>query len=129
MNKDKSILRMRRLTFLGMVLSENGIGLTESKVKAISEAREPQNKSEVRSFLGLVQYCGQFIPNLATKTEPLRQILKKNTEFVWNESQQKAFLELKEELKHPRTLAYFDQNAANTQIRCERRSGVHEREL
>ena len=116
LNKDKCILRMRQLTFLGMVLSENGIGLTESKVKAISEAREPQNKSEVRSFLGLVQYCGQFIPNLATKTEPLRQILKKNTEFVWNESQQKAFLELKEELKHPRTLAYFDQNAAKTQI-------------
>ena len=101
---------------LGMVLSENGIGLTESKMKAISEAREPQNKSEGHSFLGLVQYCGQFIPNLATKTEPLRQILKKNTEFLWNEPQQKAFLELKEELKHPRTLAYFDQNATKTQI-------------
>ena len=51
LNKDKCIQRMRQLTFLGMVLSENGIGLTESKVKAISEAREPQNKSEVLLLL------------------------------------------------------------------------------
>ena len=58
-----------------------------------------------------------FISNLATKTEPLRQILKKNTEFLWNEPQQKAFLRLKEELKHPVGLGSVLVQEQNGQMR------------
>ena len=47
---------------MGLLLTKKGIGPT--KVRAVVEAREPQNTSEVRSFLGLANYNAQFIPDL-----------------------------------------------------------------
>lgn len=57
---------------MGHVLFEKGIAPTEEKVKAVLEAREPATVSEMRSFLGLVNFCSRFIPDLATTAEPLR---------------------------------------------------------
>ena len=52
--------------FMGHVLSRKGIALEEIKVEAILNAKEPENASEVRSFLGLVNFNARFIPDLAT---------------------------------------------------------------
>ena len=102
---------MDKLTFFGMVLSGNGISCTEEKVKAVKEAREPRTVSETRSFLGLVNYCGRFIPDLATVSEPLRRLTKSGTPFVFVGEQKKAFQELKERLACAETLGYFDKDA------------------
>ena len=53
------------------VLSSCGLGVVADKVKALVNAREPESVFEVRSFLGLVNYSGKFIPDLATLSEPL----------------------------------------------------------
>ena len=74
------------------------------KVKAVIEAREPKSVSEVRSFMGLVQYSARFIPDLATVSEPLRQLLKKCAPFQWDKEQQTAFDELKRRLASADTL-------------------------
>ena len=66
LNAEKCQFSMDKLTFFIMVLSGNGISCREEKVKAVEEAREPRTVSETRSFLGLVNYCGRFIPDLAT---------------------------------------------------------------
>ena len=47
---------MTQSVFVGLVLTDKGIGPTEDKVRLIVDAREPQNASEVRSFLGLANY-------------------------------------------------------------------------
>ena len=73
---EKCQFSMDKLTFFGMVLSGNGLSCTEEKVKAVKEAREPRTVSETRSFLGLVNYRGRFIPDLATVSEPLRCLTK-----------------------------------------------------
>ena len=67
---------MTQMVFMGLVLSNKGIGPTGDKVRAISEAREPQNASEVRTFLGLANYNARFIPDFATVAEPLRRLAK-----------------------------------------------------
>ena len=66
LNAEKCQFSMDKLTFFGMVLSGNGISCTEEKVNAVKEAREPRTVSVTRSFLRLVNYCGRFIPDLAT---------------------------------------------------------------
>lgn len=114
-NKEKCQLRLRKLEFMGHVLSDKGIDPTREKVKAIVEARPPTNASEVRSFLGLVTYCGKFIPNLASLSEPLRLLTRKNQPFTWGPEQDKAFRKLKTSLSKAETLGYFDPKA-RTQV-------------
>ena len=103
------------LTFDGHQLSCHGINPTEDKVKAILEACAPENISEVRSFLGLVNYCSRYIPDLATKAEPLRRLTRKNQPFVFGAKEQKSFETLKLQLGRAETLAYFDVKA-RTQV-------------
>ena len=118
LNKDKCVFNMSKLTFMGLVLSQQGIGPTEEKVKAVKEAREPQNVSEVKSFLGLVNFNARFIPDLATIAEPLRRLTKKGVPFVFGPEQRKSFRELKQRLTQAETLGYFDRNA-KTKIVCD----------
>ena len=76
LNREKCQFRMPQLTFMDKVLSGRGFGSTETKVEAVLKAREPENATEVRSFLGLVNFNARFMPNLATIAEPLRRLTK-----------------------------------------------------
>ena len=98
LNAAKCQFSMDELTFVGMVLSASGISCAADKVEAIVSAREPQNVSETRSFLGLVNYCGRFIPDLATISEPLRRLTKSGMPFMFGKEQKEAFEELKKRL-------------------------------
>ena len=96
LNAEKCQFSMDKLTFFSMVLSRNGISCTEEKVKAMKEAWEPWTVSVTWSLLELVNYCGHFIPDLATISEPLRCLTKSGTPFTFGGEQKKAFQELKE---------------------------------
>ena len=72
LNKKKYNFNMSVLVFMGHVLSEKRIGSEDVKAEAVPNARMPKPASEVRSFLGLVNYSGRFISNLATIAKPLR---------------------------------------------------------
>ena len=111
LNVEKYEFNMDHFTFVGMVMSANGISCTEEKVKAVVETRQPQTTSAVGSFLGLVNYCGRFISDLATVSEPLRRLTKKRVPFIFNSEQKRAFKELKGLLSSATTLAYFDKDA------------------
>jgi hypothetical protein len=108
LNKNKCGFRMNEIEFMGHMLTEKGIGPTESRAKALQEAVEPKNSTEVRSFLGLVNFSARYISDLATKAEPLRRLTQKNAPFVWEKEQQKAFQELKSSLADDGTLAYYN---------------------
>ena len=83
LNRDKCQFNMLKLEFMGHVLSEHGVGLTEAKVNAVVNAREPTSASEVRSYFCFVQYNARFINDLAKISAPLRQLTHKNAIFKW----------------------------------------------
>ena len=111
LNAEKCKFHMTQMVFMGLVLSDNGIGPAKNKVKAIVDAREPQSASEVRSFLGLANYNACFIPDFATVAEPLPRLTKKAVHFEFGEEQKNAFNELKRRLSSAETLGYFDKDA------------------
>ena len=96
---------------MGLVLAQQGVGPTEEKFKAVNAAREPQTVSEVKSFLGLVNFNARFIPDLATVAEPLGRLAKKGEPFIFGLEQQLAFADLKRKLAQADTLRYFDGKA------------------
>lgn len=83
LNDSKCEYGTPKVKWLGHELSCEGVKPSVDKVGAIKSFREPKTKEETRSFLGLVTYVGRFIPNLATLTEPLRKLTKKDEKFVW----------------------------------------------
>ena len=60
------------INYMGHILSSEGLFPEPEKANSILHMKPPSNKSEVRSFLGLVTYCSKFVPNFAAITEPLR---------------------------------------------------------
>ena len=69
--------------------------------------KEPTNQTEL-GILGVITYCSKFIPQFATLTDPLRQLLRKNAAWIWKEDHQKSFSNLKSALMSSTTLAYFN---------------------
>ncbi|CAB3979614.1 Hypothetical predicted protein, partial [Paramuricea clavata] len=103
------------LTFFGHDLGCDGVSPNEEKVAAVRDAKPPKNAAEVRSFLGLVQYCAKFLPDFAQVAEPIRKLTRKNQQFEWGKAQQQSFSTLKDLLTQAETLAYF-KNDCETRI-------------
>ena len=64
--------------------------LPQAKFKKMVNASKPQNVTELRAYLALVDYYGKFIPNLASTLQPLNSLLPKNRKFLWSEGCTKA---------------------------------------
>jgi len=78
LNAARCQFSMDKLTIVGKVMSANGISCAADKAKSITTAKEdPQNLPATHIFLGLVNYCGPFIPDLSTISEPLRRLTKR----------------------------------------------------
>lgn len=108
LNMGKCVFRVTKLVFLGHELSTSGIRPTNDKLQAVKQFRQPKNKDEVKSFLGLINYVSKFIPNVATETEALRVLARYDSKFHWGREQQHAFNELKEKLSNESILGYYD---------------------
>lgn len=95
---------------MGHILTDNGFKPANDKIEAIKAFRKPITQEEVRSFIGLVNFVGRFVSNLATKTDLLRQLIKKDVKFEWTSAHTKAFNELKCVLTSDSILGYFNSN-------------------
>jgi bacterioferritin-associated ferredoxin len=79
------------LTFFGHDLSCDGVSPNE-EVAAVRDAKPPKNAAQVRSFLGLVQYCAKFLPDFAQVAEPIRKLTRKNQQFEWRKALSNSIL-------------------------------------
>ena len=75
---------------------------------------EPQDIRDLRRFLGLVNHLMNFCPNLAEKTKPLRDLLKRENAWVWGSIQQEAFKRLKADMASEKLLALYDPEKETT---------------
>ena len=76
----------------------------QEKVEAIVKAPAPQNVAELRSFLGLINYCGKFVPNPSTILHHLNDLLKAERKWEWSSECGKAFKFAKEQLSSTNSL-------------------------
>ena len=107
-NKEKCIMEMRDIKFLGYCISENGIKPNQELIQKILNIEVPKNRKQLDSFMGLVNYYRRFVDHYADKVEPLNALRNKSTIFNWGTRQQEAFTELKRILSVPPVIAIFD---------------------
>ena len=84
---EKCAFLLKSVSYLGHVISEEGLHTAESKVEAVVEAPDPRDISELRSFLGMVNYYAKFLPNLATTLSPFYRLLRQTTAWHWGPKQ------------------------------------------
>lgn len=100
----------RSVSYLGHTISEEGVKPKPALINAITESPPPSNKEEVRSFLGMAEYCAKYIHNFASKVYNIRALLKKNVRFVWSMECEREFNSIKDELQNVIALGNFDPN-------------------
>lgn len=64
----------------------------------------------MRSFHGIVNQLGKFIPDLVEKDKPLRDLLSKKNHWIWGNAQRKEFDQLKTDFTSPPVLTLYDPN-------------------
>ena len=106
LRKHKSYVSPKRCSFmasetefLGLRVSREGLSVHPGKVEVIKNWPRPLNVTELRSFLGLVQFFRRFIPQFSLRAAPLTSLTQKGSSIKdWNSKCQETFSELKEAL-------------------------------
>ena len=81
---------------------------SEEKVEAIKRAPRPKTLTQLRAFLGIINYHGKLIRNLSSILQPLIQLLQSNKEFKWYPLCKEAFKKAKDSLSPPNVLVRYD---------------------
>lgn len=108
LNMEKCKFFDSEVHYLGHIISSRGIKKDPNKIKSMVEAPRPTNVSELRAFIGMVNYYGKFIENLSSLLSPLYVLLQKDRKFIWNSSCEKSFLEAKEAIASDKVLVHYD---------------------
>lgn len=106
-NADKCLFAVSSITFLGHVLSSNGLLLIPDRVKAVAEFPQPSSIEQLQEFLGLLNYYRRFVPHAADILQPLTSLLKKSAgPFAFRPMAVSAFLAAKKLLSDATLLVH-----------------------
>ena len=104
---DKCGFMQECVVYMGRRISAKGIQATDDKVDAIRNAPAPQCEAELRSWLGMVNFQAQFLPNFSAMAHPLHELLG-NRPFRWTAECDTAFQAVKKAVSTDRLLAHYD---------------------
>lgn len=106
---EKSKFCQKRISYLGYILSEEGLSIDSGKLDPILKYPSPKTLKEVRRLLGMIGFYKQFIPNYSTILAPITNLLKKNkSRLIWSEEAEQALNSIKGILTSPPVLANPD---------------------
>jgi hypothetical protein len=109
-NLEKCTFCTTRVSFLGYVVTPQGIEVDSSKIDAIQSWPTPSTVTQIRSFLGLAGFYRRFVRDFSSIAAPLHELTKKGIPFSWGPAQEEAFTILKDKLTHAPLLQLPDFN-------------------
>ena len=119
LNKEKCKFHLSEVSFMGHVISEEGLKPDPAKIQGVQEMPTPESKQDVKRLLGMVNYLQKFAPNLSEATAPMRELLKEENQFLWDEEVQgRSFRQVKQLIVESPVLKYFDPKAG-TELQCD----------
>ena len=92
MNPNKCAFGVSAGQFLGFMVHERGIEISQKTITAIDKVKAPTTKVELQSLIGKINFIRRFISNLSERIQPFSSLLKlkADQEFVWEKEQQEA---------------------------------------
>ena len=117
-NLQKCHFGKTEIEWLGYKFTQTGISPLENKTAAILAILPPSTLKRLRSFLGSVNYIGEFIPHLAQLCHPLRPLLKKSTKFIWTDEHKKHSNLLKEKIAASTENSHYNPKL-DVRVKCD----------
>lgn len=108
LNPQKCNFLRSEVTFLGHLITDNGVKPDPKKFAVVKNYPVPQDANEAHRFVAFCNYYRRFIENFANIAKPLYSLLKKDAKFIWSEDCNNSFNTLKEKLINPPILQYPD---------------------
>ena len=112
------------VNFAGHKVSADGVRPDPTKLDAIAQFPTPTDVTALKSFFGLANQLGTYLPDLAQATDRLRALLKKGVAWVWTPEHQAAFEEAKRILTSPAIVKYFDPTLRSSVYTDASRAGL-----
>ena len=113
-NEGKFKYRLSEVSYAGHILSSRGVRADPKKTEAICDMPPPKDVAGVRRFLGMANYLGKFLKDMASVCEPLRQLTRQDVQWEWSHEQGRAFEQVKKKIASTPVLAYFDPKKTTT---------------
>ncbi|KAL0198667.1 hypothetical protein M9458_007207, partial [Cirrhinus mrigala] len=119
----KCEFHLSTVSFLGYIISAEGVTMDDNKVSAVLQWPRPQTLKELQRFLGFANFYRRFIRGFSQVAAPLTSLTRKGTtKLVWTPASEQAFQELKTRftsapiLRHPDPSKQFvvEVDASNT---------------
>ena len=119
LNKDKVKLKLKEVSYLGHKISAEGLKVDPQKIDAIINMPRPTDRQGIQRLLGMINYLQKFAPRLSEVTAPLRELLKKENTFYWDDDVHGKSLEkVKKILTSAPVLKYFDPQKESV-VQCD----------
>lgn len=103
---DKCQIFCKTVTFLGHVVSDQGVKPDVSNIEKVKNWPRPNRITSLRGWLGLTGFYRRFIKNYAQIAQPLLHLTKKGVPFDWTDDCEQAFVMLRHALISPPILTY-----------------------
>ena len=107
-NEKKCQFMKKEVEYLGYLINKEGLKPVPRKMEAITEAQTPQNTTQLRAYLGMLNYYSKFLKNMSSLLGPMHALLKKNARWMWMRECQKSFEDSKSRLLSADLLVHFD---------------------
>jgi hypothetical protein len=107
-NNNKFQYKLKEVKYFGHIFSEQGMKIDPDRVNAIINMKSPNNKKELQTFLGMVNYLRKFIPHMADIASPLQLLLKKDVTWLWTDIHENVYKNIKNKLTEAPTLQNFN---------------------
>ena len=118
LNSEKMRLKQKSVSFLGHLVTSNGLKPDPAKVEAVIDMKKPTDVHGVQRLNGVVNYLARYLPKLSEVMEPIRQLTKKDVPWNWSGAQDKALKTVKQLITAAPVLRYYDPDRELT-VQCD----------
>lgn len=108
LGKEKCHFLEDSVEFMGHIIDRDGLHQMPSKVEAVMNTPRPTSVTELKAYLGLLNYYGRFLPDMATTLHPLHFLLRKGVDWKWTEDCTQAFQCSKDTLMNSKLVVHYD---------------------
>ena len=107
-NLDKCEFFKEKVQYCGHEIDVFGLHKVSAKIESVLNTPTLQNVTELRAFLGLLNYYHRFLENISTVMKPMTKLLEKGQKWIWDKSCESAFQKAKEMVTSDLVLCHHD---------------------